>query len=433
VKFFIPAVLLGAALVLSSCGGASSRLGQVSGVVVDANNNPVRNARVWAGGGGTQTATNAAGIYVLEGVPRGDVVIRAEIVQNGIRFLGSNVARVFEQERNKSVNIMVSRANQQGTLRGVVQDRVGNRLQNARVFAIGTGYSSSMAITDASGEFTISNLMSGLDYQVTASARTYTSDTDFINLAINETRFMTFVLGDGINPTLPAPQNLTAISWTTHRYGSRSPDAATYEAIKNMIDPRRANRKATSRVTALGNPVEVDLYWDSIDSSGLLGFGIYRGTTPSGLLTPIDFLRDPLAEFFADLDDQLQVGVPYYYEVTALNVQYPDFQPGSESAPSNRYGVIPLGDLLLLPMLQQPPTFRWQALPRAESYVVFVFDRFPGVGVQSIWSNSGNPTTGTSLIYTGPRVPGQRYYYIVLALADEGDSRALSVIGEFVG
>jgi hypothetical protein len=245
-----------------------------------------------------------------------------------------------------------------------------------------------------------------------------------------------FVLSDETNPTLPAPENLVAVAWTTPFEETRSPSqAAGLEAVKRMFDARRATRLASSRVSPLGNHVEVDLYWDPLPGQyydALLGFGIYRALTAQGPSTAIDFLRDPNAAFFADIDDSLLSNRAYYYEITALNTSYPDFQ-NSESAFSNRYGLITLGDLELLTETQSPLRFRWLPATGAEEYMVFLFDEFPSIGVTAIWDNSATPTTGTSYTYDGPPLQsGARYYYVVIALANGSDSRSLSWIADFV-
>lgn len=417
---------------LIGCGGGGSQFfGEVSGIVTDANGDTVRGARVFASG--RETFSNSAGSYVLTRVAEGDQIIRAEITQNGIEFSGQNVARIFGEDRTQTINIAVARTSLQAGIHGTVRDRFGNRIAGAKVFAMGNALTSSVAFTNSNGDYVMRGLMSGVTYQLTASARTFENDIDSVNLVPGEDPRFDFVLGDGTNPAMLPPQNLSAVAWTTPSEITRSPSQrAGIEAVKNMLLPKR--KVQAGRTTINGNNVEVDLFWDEYTSNFdmLLGFGIYRASTVGGQSTAIDFMRDPHAAFFQDLDENLHENQNWYYEITALSTQYPDTF-NSESNFSNRYGVATLGDLFLNSLLTGPLTFRWTAGSGATSYVVYLFDEFPGVGVNSIWNTEATPTSGNSQVYTGPALTsGLRYYYIVLGLANGNDSRTLSVIDDFI-
>jgi hypothetical protein len=419
-------------LVFLGCGGAGSAFrGQISGIVTDANGFPVRGALVTADG--KETLSNSAGSFVLEDVGEGDHLVRASITQEGVDFGGQNVARVFRNERTKNIGIAVVRTSLHAHIHGTVRDEFGNRIQGARVFAMGNALTASQAITDSNGDYEIRGLMSGLTYQLTASARTYESDFDSINLNPGENPRIDFTLFDAANPSMPAPTNLSAVAWTSPSESTRSPQLRQgIEAFKNMIEPRR--RVQPGRTTFSGNNIEIDLFWDEYTANfdHLLGFGIYRSPTSSGASTAIDFLRDPYAFFYQDLDDDIREDEDWYYEITALSVQFPDTL-NSESDFSNRVGVVTLGDLFLNSPTFSPLTFRWQSGSGAEEYVVYVFDEFPGIGVNSIWNTESSPTTGFSQAYTGPSlVSGQRYYYLVLGLANGDESRTISVIDDFI-
>lgn len=422
-----------ALLTILSCGGggASSGTGQVSGIITDANGDPVRGALVFYGS--RSTYSNSAGSYVLDNVSAGDILVRAEIEQDGIDFSGQNVARIFRDERTKSLNIAVVRTSLQARIHGTVRDRFGNRVGGARVYAEGNALTGNMAITNSNGDYSMGGLMAGVTYELTATARQYDSDFESVNLSAGQDREMDFTLGDGSNPFMPEPEDLFAIAWTTPSEISRDAELrAGLNAIKDMVEPRR--RTQSSRTTINGNNVEVNLFWDTYNDNleSLLGFGIYRATTSNGASAAIDFVREPGANFFQDLDDVLRENEVYYYEITALNTQYPDTFD-SESDFSNRYGVETLGDLILLNEILSPLTFRWQGGSGASSYAVYLFEDYPGIGVNSIWSTESNPTSGNSQVYNGPAlVSGRRYYYVVLGSANGGDSRTLSFIADFV-
>lgn len=416
---------------LEGCGGGgAARNGGVSGVLFDVNGDVVRGARVWVDLPGTndpETASNSSGSYALEGLPEGVNLVRAEITQDGIRYYGQNMIQVFERERSKSTNITLVRESQLASMRGTVSDRFGNVLANAKVFAVAAALSGSYAITADDGSYSMGGLQAGVNYAVSASAAGYGNDEDVVNLAPGEQRIVNFALGNETNPSLPAPQNLTAVIWTSPKEMTRGREANAIEAVKRLADPRRVSRAGSTRLSQGGNWIEADLYWDELSSPQLLGYGIYRGTSPTGPLSPTDFLRDVYAIFYADLDDELIEGQTYYYEVSALNTSYPS-GPGSESPPSNRYGVTALGDLTLLSPTFGPLTFRWNAANGAETYTVYVFDRYPGLGVSEIWQSPA--TASTSVV--GPSLPPGTYYYVVLGVARGGDSRTISPLGTFV-
>lgn len=440
----VRSVLLGllAGLLAVGCGGGgTTQFGEVSGVIYDANGNVVRGARVYVEQPtNIETVSNSSGAFVLSNVPEGDVYVQAETRVGGIRYMGQNVARVFGNERSKSINVGVYRDSQLAGIQGYVNDRFGNALQGARVFAASAnGLSSAVAITDDEGYYIIGRLQAGVQYALNAGGRGYNADEDTVTLNADELLDFDFVLSEGTDPFLPAPQNLFAIAWTTpfEATDTRVAGGGVKENISRQIDGKRyakiKKQVRQPKFSAGGNNIEVDLGWDAVNSSALLGYGIYRGRTSTGALTAIDFLRDPYAVFFQDLDDNLQENLNYYYEVTALNTQYPDTN-NSESNPSNRYGVFTLGDMTLRSVTQTPGVrFRWNTAAGAATYAIFLFDRYPSLGVDSIWDTFANTTTGTEQTYNGPTLQsGRTYYYLVLGLANNDDSRTLSEVGTFV-
>lgn len=432
--FVVLAVFAG---ISAGCGGSLSTgsRGEVSGLVTDVQGVPVSGARVFSGD--RQTTTNSAGSYVLTGVPIGIRTIQAEFRDGALRFTGRNVVRVFEADRSKSTNITLVRDTQQAVIRGTVRTSSGLRVQGARVAANFGTFSSSMALTDANGDYEIRALAAGIEYELIASAAGFNSDIGSVVLSPRENRRVDFTLRSPTDPLIPAPANLTAVAWTSPKEVTRShQDQLAFEGIKREFDPRRAEARASSRSTILGNFIEVNLYWDRPPvqfDDNLLGYGIYRATTSTGLSAAVDFLRDPIATFYQDLDSRLREDRNYYYEITALNTRFLDNTGNSESDFSNRYGVRTLGDLTLRTPLQGPLTFRWNPAIGATEYIVYLYDRYPGIGVTSIWSNAATRTSNTQLVYSGPSlIPGRTYYYVVLGVANGDDSRTISPIDSFV-
>lgn len=424
---------------LAGCGGtgAEERTAEITGNVTDLDGNIVQNALVTSDG--RQTTSNTSGAYLLEGLREGVWALRAQSSpSDGVSFSAETSVQVFRDQRTRNMNLTLVRSDQQASIYGVVRDRFGNVLQGARVFAIiasgGVQLSSVMDITDANGEYELRKLAAGFTYIINGSARGYSNDRDTVVLSAGESRRYDITVGDAADPFLAPPQNLAAVAWTSPSVGTVGDDAETraIEAVKRIHDPRRAQRRGDS--TSFGNPIEVDLYWDlpSANMQYLLGYGIYRAYSALGTSVAIDYHRDPESAFFADASEELQENATYYYEISALNVNYPD-TGNSESNFSNRVAAKTLGDLFLQPVTFGPTTFSWQAGSGATQYYVYLFDEYPRFGTVEIYRNLA-PIAGTSHIYpnTPPLQTGRTYYYMVLGSANGGSSLTISRLGQFV-
>lgn len=438
--------VIGAAVIIG-CGGSgesTTGVGSVSGNVADLNGNPVRNALVYASADKAKsTRTNSSGAFLLTGVREGAETISAEISIGGVTYYGENVISVFSNEQSKSANIAIGRVDQLAKLTGTVRDRFGDPIQGARVFAKSGDLSSVMALTNKNGKYFLNALHPNRSYTIQASALGYDSDMDILTFSPRQERGQDYVLSNPRNVAFTAPNDLSAVAWTSPREVTRSPQLAQrYEAIKQLLDPRRAARAAKEKrplVTALGNWIEVDLYWTPIENASLLGYGIYRGRDAQGATTGIEFLRDPLTGFFADQDLSLREGLNYYYEITVLNVLYPDTFD-SESDFSNRFGVRPIGDLTLRSVTPGTPVkFNWNAASGAEKYTVYIFDQQPNFGASPIWpvgqtELANATTTNTTLTYSGAPLAAGTYYYIIAAAdtRNGNDAISLSPVGSFV-
>lgn len=431
-------LLLAIGLFLAGCGGGGSvAVGDITGFIEDIDGNPVRNAHVFVDGG-PQTFSNSAGSYRLAAAT-GDVrTIKATVTQDGVNYYGQNVVQIFDGQTSKSTNITVVQANQRATLSGTVVDRNGNLVQNAHVFAAAsnsgniTVFSSSMVLTDSSGNFQITDLLGGQDYSVIASAAGFDSDTDTVNIPAGNNFNLLFTLKNATDPLLSPPANVEAIAWTTPFEATTraASQRAGLEAIKQMIDPKRRQWKRVTRDTSTGNFVEIDLDWTPMSDPSLIGFGIYRapGNVPAGNLVFQDVYRDPQASLYEDLDPSFQENQTYTYAVTALNTNA-FHTSNSESNLSSLAVATTLGDMILDPATFGPVTFHWELVFGATNYQVFVFDRNPSIGISSIWNAS---TGGNSLAYGGPALTsGHTYYYVVLGSANGGLSKTLSLIGSF--
>ncbi|MBL8047117.1 MAG: carboxypeptidase regulatory-like domain-containing protein [Chthonomonas sp.] len=427
-----------AAVILAGCGGqTATRSVTVSGRITDVDGAPIRGATVTAGSATTTSSTNGA--YVLDRVLSIDQAVIAEYVDgNGVTYRGRNLARVSEGEQTISVNMMIAPTSSLARISGYVEDRFGNRIVGARVFAYGGGaYSSSSAVSGDNGRFVIRDLISGVDYQLNAGAVGYSNDFDSATLNAGQERSMLFVLGDAGFPVLPAPTGLTTLAWTSQPASRDARHNAAMTQVKSLFDPGYATRRAAkTRLTNSAAPIEVEVEWTPLQGNNFLGYGIYRGEG-SGTIVGRDYWREPLGGAYIDGDVNLRPGRTYNYQITALGTSYPE-DPDAEGPRSSVVSAETLDDLFLTaPNFGTAPNssiqFRWQAGSGAESYVVYLFDEYPGPGVQSIWNNASSPTTSNVLNYSGSALAiNNTYYYVVLGLANSQRSRTISAVDSFV-
>jgi hypothetical protein len=142
-----------------------------------------------------------------------------------------------------------------------------------------------------------------------------------------------------------------------------------------------------------------------------------------------DFMADPLSSYYVDIGPN--PNSTYSYAITALATLFPDYN-NTESDFSNVVTARTLDALDLASVTFSPLTFRWFSGSGASEFYVFLFDRFPGVSVDYIWSNLSDPAFGTSYQYNGPGLaPNWTYYFVVLGSANGGSSRTISQIGSF--
>jgi hypothetical protein len=434
------------AVVLAGCG-ENGKVGIVSGTITDVDGNPVADAEVFAANAvNSRTRSLHNGTYYLTNVPDRFTVIRARAVINGVEYTGQNIAQVFENEQSKSVNIMIAPANRQGAVEGFVSDALGRGIEGARVFA-GGALSSALAVTDRRGFYRIAGLPAGYEYPIVASAPDYENDKRTVSIVAGETALVSFTLNDSRNRPVQTPINLSATAWTLPRMLTATRSAREYDAynaIRALFDDKPRPR-CTVASRAVGDYwIEIDLSWEYQEQLSLLGYGIYRGRTIDELnRNAIAFLRDPLADFFADLDPALQPNVTYYYEMVALNTDYLNDLPGTVSGRSNRVSARPFTPIAITrPFpneLVDGLILQWTPVPNADYYLVLIYDRFPDYKVAPYYpADLGNPggakvfAPANSLVYTGPPlVRGRTYYAVVLAFTNNRNTRAISQIVPF--
>jgi len=471
------AVLLAAlmASLISGCGGggggsngggglpgpgASGKI--VLGKVVDVSGNPVPGATVRVEGGGPSATSLSQGGFRLDNVGTGVRRLTASVQQNGTTFTGSTQTLVLDQATTSNANIQVSPSNQQAAITGTVRDAGGNPLRDARVFLAvfvspdtGSGdgsLASLVAFADSQGVYRLDNVPAGVSrYTIAASLQGYQNDKEFVNnLQVGELRRLDLNLGNSFGQGLVTPTNVQAFAFTqpsggqrpyavTESGGATNSTAGVYERLRRALSPAYAQRVAKGHVasakqttrqahaTSAFGPyaVQMDVFFDNNEPNSISGFRVYNSEGNSQL-QPYDFLQDPLADVYTDLDPFYVAGRQYNFAVSAINTD------GGETGLSNASSVIPLDPLRLdRPGINQsvgnPVNVSWSRVNGASTYVVFLYDSFPSVDAnfQQYTAQNG----GSSL--TLPSLNSGDYYVVVAGVTDDGSAISVTPITKF--
>ena len=274
---------------------------------------------------------------------------------------------------------------------------------------------------------------------------------------------MSFQLAAASGQSVVTPTNLSAQAFTQPGTGlaasvARKPQAAAaglnsfYESLRRRLSPAYA-RAAASRHLAVHRQtlklsprnsvfgqyaIETDLSFDNTQSSNLSGFTIYR-TQGSTLPTQspadaYDFLQDPLANFYTDLDPSYVSNQQVNFAVSATNTARAE---GALSAPVS---ITPL-DLLTVIQPQAGdtvtslPAFAWNPVSGVAGYRLFIYNQFPSINsTDNLALDSGATliaATITSVVLLKPLPGGQDYYVVVAGVNSASTAITLSQITRF--
>lgn len=471
------AVLLSAmaALLIGGCGGggggsngggggggtASGKI--VLGRVVDVMGNPVPGATIHVEGGGQSATALSQGGFRLDNVGTGVRRITASVQHNGTTFTGSTQTLVLDQATTSNANIQVSPTDQQASITGTVRDANGRPLRDARVFlavfvTAGTGngdgsLASLVAFADSQGLYRLDNVPAGVSrYTIAASLQGFQNDKEFINnLQAGEVRRLDLNLGNSFGQGLTVPTNAQVFSFTEPSGGQRpyaisqsggtaSATSAVYERLRRTLSPAYARRAASAHASAataqttrkahatsaFGDyAVQMDLFFDNNEPNSISGFRVYN-SQGSSQLQPYDFLQDPLADSYSDLDPFYVANQQYNFAVSAINTD------GAETDLSNASSVVPL-DLLRLnrPGINQsvgnPVNVSWNPINGASAYTVFLYDSFPSVDANFTQFPASNGASSLTL----PNLNRGDYYVIVAGLTADGSAISVTPITKF--
>ena len=467
-------VLWGAlgAILIGGCGGggggsngggggtiASGRI--VLGRVVDVSGNPVPGATVQVQGGGPSATSLSQGGFRLDNVGTGVRRLTASVSQNGVTYTGSTQTLVLDQATTSNANIQVSPSDQQAAITGAVRDANGNPLRDARVFlavfvSAGTGngdgsLASLVAFADSQGVYRLDNVPAGVSrYTIAASLQGFQNDKEFVNsLQVGETRRLDLNLGNSFGQASVTPTNAQVFAFTQPSGGQRpyavsqsggaaSSTAGVYDRLRRALSPAYAAREAKVHATSVTTTrkahdtsafgayaVQMDLFFDNNEPNSISGFRVYnsQGSDP---LQPYDFLQDPLADSYTDLDPFYVAGRQYNFAASAINTD------GAETGVSNTTSVVPLDPLGLNgPGINQtvgnPVTVSWRTISGAATYVVFVYDSFPSVDANF---NQYTAPNGASSLTLPSLNPGD-YYVVVAGVTGDGSAISVTPITKF--
>jgi hypothetical protein len=455
-------LLFSVIFLLAGCGGGGGGGGTITGgsntvvlgTAVDQTGAPVPAATITVLDDTPRTASLSQGGFRLVGVSPGVHRLEASARVGGTTYTGSTQVLVPDNTTISNANIQLSPSGNQAILTGVVRDSSGNALNNARVFLgvfvtpSGSDVASLVGFTDSLGRYRIENIPVGPSrYTALASLLGFQNATQFVStLMQGETRHMDFQLVATVGESALVPQNVSVQSFTQPSAAAQpniglKPGPA-YEAVRRILSPAYARLsagrhaaahvkrlRARPHVTGFGPyAIEMDVFFDEGATDSLSGFRIYN-SAGADALTPWDFLQDPLANIYRDLDPFYQADEQYNFAVSAIN------NDSAETGLSSVVSVLPL-ELLTVTQptagqtLTQPAQVFWNPVNGASSYSIFVYNQFPSIGVDPVVQAQNLSNAATSYTLPNSLASGD-YWVIVAASADSGTEVSVSQIVKF--
>ena len=433
--------------------------GLLIGKVVGSDGGPIPGAQVTADEG-EQATTLSQGAFQLTNLSTGIHRIFAQTSVAGVTETGSTEALINSNQTTSNAIVQLSPSNQQITVAGSVTDSFGRSLRDARVFlsvpvsapASNGDVQSLVAFTDSNGNYQIRNVpLSNPNYSIGASLLGYQNVlTNLGGVSAGQNRTMNFQLVASTNQSTLTPQNLSAQAFTQPssvlspqaRTGSHAHAAVAsgvYEQIRRALSPAYARAvsglhsasqikslRTQNHVSDFGSyAISMDLLFDESARSSLSGFRVYRADG-NAQLTAYDFLQDPLANSFTDLDPTYFADQAYRFAVSAVNTD------SNETGLSNTATVTPLGQMLLdqpgqNQAVNNPLTVSWQGVNGATSYAVFVYNEYPTDGSVPLAKNLNLPATARGYTLPGTFTSGD-YWVVAAASADSGAEISVSQI-----
>lgn len=436
-----------AALAVAGCGGGGfARFAPetvVIGKVTNASGSPVPGATVTVVGTSLQAFSLQQGGYSITNTPAGVITLLATTTVNGGTYSGSTQIWAIFSQVNSNANIVMSPHNQQGTITGLITNSTGQALGGVGVVIEQTGET---AYTAANGQYTLANVSTAAStYTLVAAAPEYQNSTFTVTTpaAGSSTTAPTQKLAAAANQPANAPTSLTGMSATepskvllpsAESAAATTTNGGIYETIRRQLSPRYASL-ATGRTAGTHNAlsaqnvvggyiVEVNLFWNEVQTPNLAGFQIFEGAE-SQPLSLYDQLPNPAATEYDDIYSGYNAGTQYSFAVQAVNTS------DVASSFSNTTSMTPLGafNLTYPPQAATVPaqsTVTWGAIPGATSYAAYVYNAYPSFGSTQVAGG-----TGLGASYQLPATLPAGTYYLVAAAVDANGDVSLSDITPF--
>lgn len=427
-------------------GGPGDNSGIVLGKVISANGGVAPGTQVTQQDGFASTTSLAGGAYRLTSVSPGIDRINASATINNVPYSGTTQVLALPNAIVSNADIYLAPNDAQATVSGTVLDQSGHAIDQARVFLANTNSSSGnisslVAYTDRNGHYTIYAIPTSVNqYQLAASVPGFQNNTMTITgLQPGEQRSLsTLTLSPSSDQQVSTPTNVAAESFTQptsspqpQLAGQTASDiSSAYEAVRRLASPQYAKQvtgasahsvKATrlhSHASGFSNyAIEMDLFFDESVRASLAGFRVYSSADTASV-TPYDFLQDPLANIYVDLDPYYTPDRQFNFAVSAVNTD------NSETALSPIVSVEPLQRIYLnQPALNahvsNPVLVSWAGTARAEAYDIYIYNQFPSIQTSPVLTVSNVPSTQSSYTLTQSLSAGS-YWVVVAATADSG-------------
>jgi len=466
-RSWLPALILATTVALAGCGGGGTGNGDniddntIIGKIVGTDGFGVPGANVTAvltgnsSAGGPQVTTVTDGGYRIRGLFPGVYTVSAFTTVGGTNYTGSTQAVVTAHSIISNAIIEMAPTNAQGIIQGTVTNGSGNGLPGVRVLATvnvepaqGTsGTSDLLAVTDRHGFYKFPNVPTAtVPYTLTATALGFVNATTTVTTLTNgQTQTRNLQLFGSTNSTVPAPTNVLAAALTQPSsiltpsvIQAHASIGSVYDKIRKIMSPKYAQLSANRHVAHstkisphLGGfgpyAIEADVFFDESNITNVAGYQISRSIDPDPF-QPYDFLQDPQASLYVDLDPSYVANTQYDFAVTAVSVD------NSPSARSSGAAFDPLDlEVVTSPIQGQtihnpnPVTVSWQAVNGATQYGVFIYNVYPSVGATPVASATQLTTTS----FNAGALPAGNYWTLVSAADDSSIDVSISQIIQF--
>ena len=460
--------LIIAAVALAGCGGGggsnnsdNTNDNTILGKVVDTNGLGVPGANVGVSLTGSNqnnglVTTVTDGGYRIANLFPGVYTVSASALVGAVTYTGSPQVVVASHSIISNGIIEVAPTGQQGVIQGTVVDGNGRGIAGVRVLATvtitpaqgTTANGDLLAVTDHNGNYRFPNVPTAtVPYSLTATALGYVNRTATVSTLSNgQTKTVNFTLTGSANNSVPTPTGVVAAALTQPSsvltpsvvQAHASTPGSVYNTIRKVMSPKYAqwsSNRHTANVSTKLKPhltgfgpfaIEADVFFDESNITNVSGYRIYN-SEDNQPVQPYDFLQDPQASLYVDLDPLYVPNRQFNFAVSAINTD------NTESNLSTIASFDPLDlEVVDSPVQGQqttnPLTINWEAVSGATQYGVFLYNAYPSVDATPVVQATG--LTSTSFNVTSTLPPGN-YWLLVSAADDNSVNVSISQIIEF--